>query len=144
MPEDPAEDRKQLADRMERERIRRDLGNWDDVARKMGVSSALLRRLRNGTAPITYKNEVKIERFYGWPEGEVRRLVSQAADPTDEQIAEMSARELAAHALHVEKTRGIEARKRWLKHAYSVWWDALGADATDSAERQPQSDHLDA
>lgn len=129
MTEGPGDDRRLLADRMERERVKRELGDWDDVARRMKLSSALLRRIRNGTAPITYKTEVKIENFYGWPDGEVQRLLKQGAgaqDPTDDQIAEMSARELAAHALHVEKMRGIEARKSWLKHAYSVWWAALG------------------
>lgn len=101
------DDRQILADRMNKDRVRKQLGNWDDVARAMGLSSALLRRIRNGTAPITYESEVAIERFYAWPEGEVRRLLVSNARLTDEQILAMTFDEIGAHAarLHVRDGR---------------------------------------
>ncbi|RSD26386.1 hypothetical protein [Amycolatopsis eburnea] len=136
------EDRSALARRMEDENIRRDV-SWEEVSAESGLSTALLRNIRTGKSPVTRKSAHKIELFYGWPAGEVQRLLTPA-DPSDEEIAGMSARELAAYALRVERTRGVEARRAWLKHAYAVWREALGPAATDSPEWQVEVGHSDA
>lgn len=111
MPTNEPEDRTRLAERMERERVRGQRGTWDDVAREMGMSSALLRRIRNGTAPISYDSEVKIELFYGWDEGTLRAelpIPDDAAEPTDEEAGKMSYREIAARILELaSKNEGV-------------------------------------
>lgn len=124
MPVTDPDTRRKLADRMNRERVRRQLGTWDDVAREMGISSALLRGIRNGRAPITYESEVAIERVYGWPEGTVRGLLSSDAPAPKEWSADQRAKwhsmtvdEIIEEGSQIGKELGMPARIRYLRAA---------------------------
>jgi hypothetical protein len=84
----------------------------------MGISSALLRGIRNGRAPITYESEVAIEQLYGWPEGTVRELLPLPSE--------------------------VPARREWSAEQRAKWKSMSGAEIIDEAKRIGETDGREA
>jgi hypothetical protein len=132
---DPAA-RQELERRMEERRAYLGL-RWREVADLAKLTTEGIRGVRKGPSEIPAYTRRAIERALEWERGEVDRILGQgvlAHDPSDEEIAAMTSRQLAEYALHVEKTRGAEARRDWLQHAYSVWQNAVDTLVSEYSE----------
>ena len=78
----PDPGRKQLADAMNRRRAALNI-KWDEVARRGGISTATLRRARNGGSDetLTIDTIAAIERGLNWKEGTVEAMLTGAPVP---------------------------------------------------------------
>lgn len=78
--QDPA--RQQLAATMNRRRAALNI-KWDEVARRGGISTATLRRARNGSGDetLTIDTIAAIERGLSWEEGTVEAILTGAPVP---------------------------------------------------------------
>jgi hypothetical protein len=74
--------RQQLATAMNRRRAALNI-KWDDVARRGGISTATLRRARNGDGDetLTIDTIAAIERGLSWEEGTVEAMLTGAPVP---------------------------------------------------------------
>lgn len=74
---------RRLADFMDLERARRG-DRWDDVARRAGVSVALLRNIRKGRAPLTLDSKMAIQRAYNLPDGYLDTVLAGKSQSRDD------------------------------------------------------------
>ncbi len=73
---------RRLAEFMDVERARRG-DRWDDVARRAGISIALLRNIRKGRAPLTLDSKMAIQRAYDLPDGYLNAVLAGTTQPPE-------------------------------------------------------------
>lgn len=121
----------QVAEALNSQRQRRRL-KWNAVAKALGITPQHLLRIRQGTARITDDVAVAIDDFLNREPGHTRSITSTSeqgiASPTSDQIIAMTARELAAHYVHLDNESGKKIADKWLFDAMSLRLDANDGD----------------
>jgi len=114
---------------------------WTVVARELGITEGHLRKIRNGDVPITSDVAVAIDKFLGLDRGTTWRRLDAAAEvpagdvePTDEQLAEMTNRDIAELAIRYQNERGADARRDLLRRAKVARDNALDTLMAETAE----------
>jgi hypothetical protein len=132
---------------------------WKAVAAELGVTEGHLWKIRKGHVPITQDVAVAIDRFLGHARGTTWRLVVDEAgaevdqltgekpgtnarrmleavpmEPADDELAEMTHRELAELAIQYQNERGPDARRAFLQRAKVARDKALDTLIAETAE----------